>query len=388
MARYGSYDTPLATNRKIPCAYPRHLAEATAAQFASDIASAILEYTGIRVETSLVAYDTVSDVAAELGGPDQSGVALVILNEEPTAYHEVAHRLHEWRIKRVTDRQLGRHYDLLKNGWQDRVTGVPDLVRGATRWKEFVSLCSLDILQLLDVIPFRVVQAGPYEAQLAIDVGHDRRHLALSLLVARSQDRTPTFRLETHVATKPDHHREEINAVILCDKIIDLVEATLRHPCTGLASLLVIRDGKLGREETEGIDNAMARLQMTGKVAANARIDLIELLKDTSVCVRFWDIDRDYRIRNPLEGTALRLDAERMLVVTTGDATLKQGTADPLLLVGNAHCRSIVDSAAAVFDGAQLNWSSPAVAQKLPISLKRTDEALTARAAQEIRRFR
>ena len=41
-----------------------------------------------------------------------------------------------------------------------------------------------------------------------------------------------------------------------------------------------------------------------------------------------------------------------------------------------------------VHSAAQLNWSSPRVAQRLPIALKRTDEELTNRAGQEIRRIR
>lgn len=36
----------------------------------------------------------------------------------------------------------------------------------------------------------------------------------------------------------------------------------------------------------------------------------------------------------------------------------------------------------------QLNFSSPKVAQRLPLTLKRTDDELKARAAQEIRRMK
>jgi hypothetical protein len=388
LARHGSYNVPPSTTRAISCAYPGRLGEEIPARFASDVASTILEYAGLHLNIYLVAYDTVADATTLLGGLEQSGAALVILNEEPAAYHEVAHRLQDWRIKRVTEHTLCKHYQLLKRGWHNRETGVTDLIRGQNRWKEFVTLCAIDLLQLLDVTPYRVAQAGPYDAQLAIDVGHDRRHLALSLLVARSQDRTPNFHLETDVAVKPDHHREEIEAVILRDKIIDLVDGALRRPCAPLASLLVIRDGRLWREEYRAIDDAVLHLKTIGKVTEDARIDFVELRKDTSICVRFWDVNREGLVRNPLEGTAIRLDADRMLVTATGDATLHQGTADPLLLVGNGRCLSVSDAAAAVFASAQMNWSNPAIAQKLPISLKRTDEELTARAAQEIRRIR
>jgi hypothetical protein len=40
------------------------------------------------------------------------------------------------------------------------------------------------------------------------------------------------------------------------------------------------------------------------------------------------------------------------------------------------------------FDLGQCNWASPSVAQRLPIELKRTDDELSHRMAQEVRRIR
>jgi hypothetical protein len=65
---------------------------------------------------------------------------------------------------------------------------------------------------------------------------------------------------------------------------------------------------------------------------------------------------------------------------------LTQGTAEPYLIVGNGHCTNLRTAAQATFDTAQLNYSSPGVAQRLPLPLKRTDEELQARSAQQIRR--
>ncbi len=76
------------------------------------------------------------------------------------------------------------------------------------------------------------------------------------------------------------------------------------------------------------------------------------------------------------------------LLTTTGAATLHQGTAEPVMLAATSCGTDLLRAAVAVFAVAQLNWSSPRVAQRLPLPLKRTDDELRARAAQEVRRLR
>ena len=77
-----------------------------------------------------------------------------------------------------------------------------------------------------------------------------------------------------------------------------------------------------------------------------------------------------------------------VIMVNTGAPTLPQATADPILIVANGHCCNVLDAAQANFSGAQMNWSSPRVAQRLHIGMKRTDEDLKSRSAQEVRRLR
>ncbi len=259
---------------------------------------------------------------------------------------------------------------------------------GMSRWRSFVTLNALKVLQLLDAIPYRAEPEGPYEAQLAIDVGHDRRHFALSLLIARAPGRLPDFRLISRVEAKTDHQHEMINPIILRDQIVDLMEVAMRRPCDPLDSLLILRDGQLGPKEVDGVERAIADLVQAGKVAPGARVDLVEIHKDTLKAVRVWEVLPDERVENPLEGTSVRLDQNTVIVCSTGAATLTQGTAEPLLVVANGHCSSVLDAARGFFGGAQLNWSSPTVAQRLHVALKRTDDELKARAAQEIRRLR
>jgi len=89
-----------------------------------------------------------------------------------------------------------------------------------------------------------------------------------------------------------------------------------------------------------------------------------------------------------LEGKALLLDDRTAIVVNTGAATLSQGTAELLMLVARGEGINMKAVAADVNAGSHLNYSSPGRAQRLPLVLKRTDEELESRAAQEIRRMR
>jgi hypothetical protein len=221
-----------------------------------------------------------------------------------------------------------------------------------------------------------------------MDVGHDRRHFALSLLIARSTDKNPSFGIYSVVEVKPDHKQEMINPVMLADYIVRVFEKASRRKFDPIGSILILRDGRLCGREPEGIDQGMAKLIAQGMLGEKARVDAVSFHKESLKSVRLWEVEDSGDIANPLEGTALRLNEQMAVVASTGAATLHQGTAEPFVLEADSHCSAILDAACAAFSAAQLNWSSPMVAQRLPLPFKRTDEELTARAAQEIRRIR
>jgi hypothetical protein len=175
---------------------------------------------------------------------------------------------------------------------------------------------------------------------------------------------------------------------MLRDRIVDLVQEGLGRPISPLKSLLFIRDGQVCGQEDHALDETVQRLQEVGALIEAARVDVVEMHKDTLKSLRLWEVDSDETVTNPLEGEGVILDARTVLLAGTGAATLHQGTAEPYLIVGNGRCESVIDAATASFLGAQLNWSNPRVAQRMHVALKRTDEELKARAAREIRRLR
>ena len=383
----GCYSVSPAMTRTLHYAYPESINKEIATRLANDLTSVIQIWTRCHAEAHIVSYESLAEGIEKLNRTGRVGLAVFVLNEEPAAYHEVSFQLDRWRIKRITDRTLVAYYKYLTEGVWDRKTKSHNLGLGESRWRDFITENALDVLQLLDAIPYRLDQQGLYEAQIVIDVGHDQRFFALSLLIARSEKKSPSFSIVSDVHIKPDHQHQAINPVILADQILKLFEKVPRTFADPLDSLLVIRDGQFCGQEIEGVDSALAELKKLGRLTSEARVDLVDLHKDTLKAIRMWEIDDREIAENPLEGTAIKLDACSAVVASTGAATLTQGTAHPFMLVGNDRCREITDAALAAFAGAQLNWSSPRVAQRLTLPLKRTDEELKARSAQEIRRL-
>ncbi|MCC6177461.1 MAG: hypothetical protein IT305_19355 [Chloroflexi bacterium] len=384
----GCHAAPPSMPRTLYCAYPRHIGEPVANNLAGDLAQALSTWTRHPIEAVTVPYDDVTDAIAQLRERDQGGMLVFVLNDEPTAYHEVAFQLDDWRVKRITERVLCRHYKQLREGAWDHRRREHSKTLGSSRWRGFVTQNALEVLQLIDAVPFRATDLGPYEAHLVIDVGYNRRHFALSLLVSRGEGQAPPFCLRTEVYPKADHQHESVNQVMLRDRIFDIIDQVVRRPAQALTSLLVLRDGRLCGQEGPAIDEAVVRLQDRGKLSPDARVDVVEIHKDTLKSLRLWETYADGSVDNALEGQAILLNDRSVLVTSTGAATLRQGTAEPYLIEGNGRCRSVVDAARATHLGAQLNWSNPRVAQRMHIALKRTDEDLKAHAARDIRRLR
>ena len=375
LLEFGCYFVPADLPRELYIAFPRQ-SDQPARAFAAELSGLIEQLGNIKVTPQLVPYQTVGEAIGSLKSLTMTGAAVFVLSDEPNAYYDVAYQLDGWRVKRITAANLANHH---------RSVGT-DGSRGRVRWESFVRVNAVEVLQLLDAVPYRIEHAGPYEAQIAIDVGHDRRHVALSMLLARTGTGPRAFRLVTSVAHKIDQQHESINPILLRDQLIELVLRALPPAAEPVASVLILRDGLCPTKEVSGIDEAITDLTNRGRIRKNARVDIVEVHKDSLSRIRVWDLGSE-GVENPLEGTVVTLDPQSAIVVPTGCATLSQGTAEPYL-IRSLRNGAVSDAAIAALDASNLNWSSPRVAQRLPITLKRTDDELTNRSNQEIRRIR
>lgn len=382
----GCYYVPPAVDRTLYFASPQGRAEQPARQLAENLTARISAWTGLAFRPKFLSFPTIQRAVEQLRGFDPPSVVVFVLNDEPSAYYEVAFQLAGWRIKRITERELVRHHDYLNNGARFQRQSPR---QNPARWDQFVVMNALGVLQLLDCVPWRVNQLGPYDAQVAIDVGHDRRYFAVSILISRQDDRVPPLWIDSVAMAKPDHQHEAINPVMLADTLLELFRRTKPLKFEALDSLLILRDGHSDTNELNAlVTSVQPTLVAEGYLRREARFDVFDFRKKSAKSIRLWEIDKADQACNSPEGIAVKLNADMAVVATTGSATLRQGTAQPFIVVSRSGHLSVLAAAHSTFDAAQMNFSSPRVAQRLPLIFQRTDEELSARAAQEIRRLR
>lgn len=393
LAEKGCFHVPAAMPRFIHFAYPENLEETAIKHFAEDITQQLTLYTKKQIQVaSIIPYSRVEQAVRQLA-ERSAEIVIFIMDSNPLTYHEAAFR-NPWRIKRITQETFQKHSRHLNlrtsnNGYR---TGQRD----NRKWQNFVTMNALAVLQLLDVVPYGLCRIGDYEGQLAIDVGHDRKHFIVSLLIAREDKNNKVeCRLTTEFQIKPDNQHDTINPMMLRDLIVQVCETVLEGSSMPLNSLLGLRDGEFrvltnGSHkfvETEGVKLAIAELVSRGFLVPQAAVDLADFRKDSNKSIRFWNIEQEV-VSNPLEGTAIRLNPKTIVLSTTGDATLTQGTSQPVVITASEPCSDIVKVAKSVFGASQLNWSSPKVAQRDPITIRSADDELQARDAQEIKKIR
>ncbi len=383
----GVHHFPPTTNRVIHCAYPTAVPAEVASEFSGEIARVLSKWTNVPFKTNLSGYNSIMEATTRLRTTNQAGTVIFVLDEKPASYYDSAFQLAGWRLKRATQKSVLKHYKYLREGVWDRTKKEMSQRKGWQKWAQYVQMNALDVLQQMDGIPFRVPSVGEFEAQLGIDVGYDRRHVAISLLIAREKDAAPSFRIITEVHAKTDHKLETINPTILADMVLQIFGKVSRGKFTALRSLLVLRDGEFRGQERTALYQAFLRLKEKGFLSLDAITALGEVHKSSQKNIRLWERASEESITNPIEGSAVVISSNLAVLTTTGAATLHQGTAEPMTIVCEGTDGLLAKVVEATAAGAQLNWASPGVAQRLPLVFKRTDEELEIRYAQEIRRI-
>lgn len=386
--RHGCYDVPPAIKRSLHVASRNEVPADLILLLSQSVTARLTQLTGKEITWVPTAYSSLEDAFMRLRRTSDPGhVLFVFEGKDPAEYFMVSHELKGWRVKRVTTRTLRRKsYKLHLSGNGDGIKATGDK-RSLQDWDRFVEMCALDILQQMDCIPWTLASPLKYPAHLAIDVGEKHRHFALSLLICRPGPGEPTFWLDTKCFDKVDGKGEEINPVLLRDAILSICQrVTQKWPnFTPLPSLLVFRDGRDCGDEIMTILDTATLLNDIGLLGAEKRIDVVDVFKNSVKGLRMWERSEvDGIARNALEGHAVKINRRKVVMINTGAATLTQGTADPVVLYSQDDRINMHDVASDFHVSSHFNWSSPAVAQKLALVLKRTDEILKHRAAEEL----
>jgi hypothetical protein len=386
---YGCYRISPTLVRTLYIAIPSSFGDEVANELAKAIVKRLSKWTRKEITPVVISYENYREAMLRLKKGYTPGVVLFIFDQEdPATYFDLSYELDGWRVKRITSAQLSRRASQFEFAKDARRNSEAVITRFPKGWDGFVEMNALDLLQQMDCIPFAPAGRLHYEAHLAIDVGAHRRYFALSLLIHRPGTSGPVFRLETKALIKGDSKKETINERILRDEIVKLCQLAENAGFKNLKSLLVLRDGRECGKELTGIFDAKAPLEGSGFLSTNAAIDIIDFHKNSVKGIRLWNRSKGGEIQQILEGDGIIIDGCTVILANTGAATLRQGTAEPVMLVGRIDNLNMFRVAENVHTSSQLNWSSPSVAQRLPIELKRTDDELKNRAAQEIRRIK
>jgi hypothetical protein len=147
-------------------------------------------------------------------------------------------------------------------------------------------------------------------------------------------------------------------------------------------SVVVHRDGMWFPSERKGFELAFSRLRQEKVLSESARCCVVEIHK-THKPIRLFSVSEnasDYR--NPVPGTYLMLDSNRVIINTTGrpgEWDVPYGrTARTILLrvVQKIGSFDVVNIAEDAYRLTHLNWSSPDIAISLPVTIRWSDDSL------------
>lgn len=153
-------------------------------------------------------------------------------------------------------------------------------------------------------------------------------------------------------------------------------------------SILIHRDGRWWPSESIAMHQAIERLKQEKKVPGDISCAAVEIRKHhmpirlfTYNCKYEYDKLVECGLQNPLPGTYLRLDRNRVILTSTGkpgswDRSGRTAGTILIELVDEIGEFDIIKIAEDVFRLTQLNWSSPDIEIGLPVTIRWADQLL------------
>ncbi|GGA92391.1 hypothetical protein [Puia dinghuensis] len=384
------YIPPTLSGSKLYFAFPKTVSETVQHKFREEIVRYFNKITRNEVELDVVVlppYDKYLQATVQLKKDfDTSMVIFVFDDEDPATYALIDFELKDWGIKRATAELLIKKYESLQRASMN--PNSDSLKKAIKDWDAYIEMNVLDIVQQMNCVPF-IVPADhfTYNIHVALDVSEDYSHFCISTMYFKDGMPFPIFPCNTF--RKTDIRLETINSEILKDELVKLFTGLKKQIAKhGVGKILFYRDGKDCKDEFGAIKVAIEELIAKTILSDSIGYDFVELHKTSRKEIRFWDNNDDEDVCNPLEGSFLHLRKDVSVLATTGYATLTQGMPDPLSVVNKYTKADMQDVLHDIMYSAQFNFSSPKVAQKLPLPAKRADDQLTQKRAQEIKRLK
>ena len=153
-----------------------------------------------------------------------------------------------------------------------------------------------------------------------------------------------------------------------------------------LKNVVVHRDGMLFDQEARGIRRAVSALKLTGVLAQDVNINLLEIRKTSRVPLRLFDRARGRDGKrfwaNPRIGSYLLLPDDIAYLSTTGYPFKRPGTANPLQVHQVSGDRAFWAVLEELYRLTHLTWTKPDDCSRVPITLRLTDIRLSEEASE------
>lgn len=297
----GCLDIPILMQRVVHFAIPKKASQEMRGCLIRDITENLQQLTKMPITSEPLLYDSLDDVFSKLKHHPTPGTVVFVFDEEsPETYYTVSRQLPNWRVKRITFRVLTNKFSRLKSTGNH---GGNQPLRTDRDWKSFIEMITLDVLQQMDCILWDIKGKPAYDAHLAIDVGRDGRHFALSLLTFH-----PSLHIRTVVKPKTDVKKETINGTILGEEIFELFKkVSQQNDFRSLRSLLVLRDGRECGGELDAIYTTKQELRKRKIFTEEATMDVVDFHKSIAENLRLWEKMQGNAGAQILEGEAILL---------------------------------------------------------------------------------
>ena len=378
--RYGCYHVPPTIEQEIHFPFPQsaNLSETLKDRLASDVCIKVGKLTNSDIDYRLHDYNNHIEAAYTLKQEteDETGMTVFTFNSRsPASYYQISSELSDWGLKRLTVKELRRKYNDLQRGKKNK-------------WDAYIDLIAYDVIQEMNCVPWVLTRKLNYNIHLAIDVSEKFRYYNLSLMVQNEDMPFPILINNTY--RKTDDYRETINAEFLEDGIRSILEDAKHRIGDTLNSknMLIYRDGKDCEKEFLTIQKIIPNLIDTGLRNTDLEWDFVEYRKSMMQNLRIYDSNKG-KAERALEGSYFDVHTnDWTIITTTGAATVRQGTPKPISVKNTFTNGDLSKIREDLFLTSQYNFSSPSVAQRLSQPLKKADEELQKKMAEEVKGLR
>lgn len=233
--------------------------------------------------------------------------------------------------------------------------------KGASEDVLFNTACGLAVK--LGAYPFKPAGALSSDLYLGLSVAGDTSTTATAVAID-GRDGTILYQTEEPLGQGTSTVTSEYPARRILQRSLKAASSEFKRP---LESLVIHRNGRFGDEELEAFSTELPELQEQSYVSSEVSWSAVEVIENHS-----YRIFSNSGNHAPDTGAYTKLDDETVLITTFGEPQIHQGTPQPILCNLRADSRNsdAETFGEEVFNLSFLNWGSPMMKMKSPITTK------------------